>query len=56
MKYSAIILAAGSGKRTGLNINKILFKINVKILNIDYNKGRVSLTMKNLSQKEQLWK
>lgn len=30
MKYSAIILAAGSGKRTGLNLNKILYKINGK--------------------------
>ena len=30
MKYSAIILAAGSGKRMGLNVNKILFKINGK--------------------------
>ena len=30
MKYSAIILAAGSGKRTGLKVNKILYKINNK--------------------------
>lgn len=30
MNYSAIILAAGSGKRTGLNQNKILIKINGK--------------------------
>lgn len=30
MKYSAIILAAGSGKRTGLKVNKILYKINGK--------------------------
>lgn len=30
MKYSAIILAAGSGKRTGLNFNKILCEINGK--------------------------
>ena len=30
MKYSAIILAAGSGKRTGLNLNKILYKIKGK--------------------------
>lgn len=30
MKYSAIILAAGIGKRTGLNINKILYKIKGK--------------------------
>lgn len=30
MKYSAIILAAGSGKRTGLSLNKILYEINGK--------------------------
>ncbi len=30
MKYTAIILAAGSGKRTGLKINKILHEINGK--------------------------
>ena len=30
MKYSAIILAAGSGKRTGLKLNKILYEINGK--------------------------
>lgn len=30
MKYSVIILAAGSGKRTGLNHNKILVKIKGK--------------------------
>ena len=30
MKYSAIILAAGSGERTGLKLNKILLKINAK--------------------------
>ena len=30
MKYSVIILAAGSGKRTGLNHNKILQKIKGK--------------------------
>lgn len=30
MKYSTIILAAGSGKRMGLNVNKILFEINGK--------------------------
>ena len=28
MKYSAIILAAGSGVRTGLNLNKIMYQIN----------------------------
>jgi len=30
MKYSAIILAAGSGTRTGLKTNKILIKICLK--------------------------
>lgn len=30
MKYSAIILAAGSGKRTGLKLNKILYVIKEK--------------------------
>ena len=30
MKYSAVILAAGSGKRTGLKLNKILYKIKGK--------------------------
>lgn len=30
MKYSVIILAAGSGKRIGLNYNKIFFKIKGK--------------------------
>ena len=30
MLYSAIILAAGSGKRTGLKLNKILYEINGK--------------------------
>ena len=30
MKYSAIILAAGSGTRTGLKTNKILIKIGLK--------------------------
>lgn len=36
MKYSAIILAAGSGTRTGLDYNKILAKINNKKV-IDYS-------------------
>lgn len=36
MKYSAIILAAGSGKRMGLNYNKILLEINGKKV-IDYS-------------------
>lgn len=36
MKYSAIILAAGSGKRTGLKFNKILFKIKGKSI-IEYS-------------------
>lgn len=36
MKYSVIILAAGSGSRTGLNYNKILYKINGKRV-IDYS-------------------
>ncbi|MBN2605242.1 MAG: 2-C-methyl-D-erythritol 4-phosphate cytidylyltransferase [Bacilli bacterium] len=36
MKYSAIILAAGSGKRSGLEFNKILYEINGKKI-IDYS-------------------
>ncbi len=36
MKYSAIILAAGSGKRTGLKLNKTLYKINKKSV-IEYS-------------------
>lgn len=36
MKYSAIILAAGSGLRTGLNTNKILIMINGQRV-IDYS-------------------
>ena len=28
MKYSLILLCAGSGKRTGLHYNKIFYKIN----------------------------
>ena len=36
MKYSAIILAAGSGKRSGLKLNKILYKINDKSV-IEYS-------------------
>ncbi len=36
MKYSAIILAAGSGLRTGLNTNKILIQINGRCV-VDYS-------------------
>ena len=36
MKYTAIILAAGSGKRTGLEENKILYKIHKKRV-VDYS-------------------
>ncbi len=36
MKYSAIILAAGSGLRTGLNTNKILIQIHGQCV-IDYS-------------------
>ena len=36
MKYSAIILAAGSGLRTGLNSNKILIQINGRCV-VDYS-------------------
>lgn len=36
MRYSAIILAAGSGKRSGLEFNKILYEINGKKI-IDYS-------------------
>jgi 2-C-methyl-D-erythritol 4-phosphate cytidylyltransferase len=36
MKYSAIILAAGSGVRTGLSINKVLIEINGKRV-LDYS-------------------
>jgi len=36
MKYTAIILAAGSGVRTGLNYNKILYEINGKRV-LDYS-------------------
>ncbi len=36
MKYSAIILAAGSGSRTGLEINKVLVEINGKKV-LDYS-------------------
>lgn len=36
MKVSAIILAAGSGKRTGLKINKVLYEIKGKRV-IDYS-------------------
>jgi 2-C-methyl-D-erythritol 4-phosphate cytidylyltransferase len=36
MKYSSIIMAAGSGKRMGINQNKILLEINGKIV-IDYS-------------------
>jgi 2-C-methyl-D-erythritol 4-phosphate cytidylyltransferase len=36
LKYSAIILAAGSGKRTGLKLNKVLYKINEKSV-IEYS-------------------
>lgn len=42
MKYSVIILAAGSGVRTGLEYNKILYKIkgkNVLDYSIDYFKN-----------------
>jgi len=38
MKYTAIILAAGSGTRTGLKVNKILQKIHEKsVLNYSIN-------------------
>lgn len=30
MKYSCVILAAGSGSRTGLNYNKVFYKLNDK--------------------------
>jgi len=51
MKYSAIILAAGSGLRTGLNTNKILIMINgyrvidysLKFFENDPNCGEVIL-------------
>ena len=36
MKYSAVILAAGSGSRTGLKINKVLLEINGKRV-LDYS-------------------
>jgi len=36
MDYSAIVLAAGSGKRTGLKLNKILYTINGKSI-IEYS-------------------
>ena len=36
MNYSAIILAAGSGKRTGLKYNKVLYEIHGKKL-VDYS-------------------
>ena len=36
MKYTAIILAAGSGSRTGLDINKVLLEINGKRV-LDYS-------------------
>ena len=36
MDYTAIILAAGSGVRTGLNINKVLIEINGKRV-LDYS-------------------
>lgn len=36
MKYTAIILAAGSGVRTGLNYNKVFYKINDKRV-LDYS-------------------
>lgn len=36
MQISAIILAAGSGKRTGLKYNKVLFEINQKKV-LDYS-------------------
>lgn len=36
MRYTAIILAAGSGKRSGLDFNKILYKIKGKML-IEYS-------------------
>ncbi|MDD8049184.1 MAG: 2-C-methyl-D-erythritol 4-phosphate cytidylyltransferase [Thomasclavelia sp.] len=32
MNYSVIILAAGSGKRTGLNYNKMFYKIGLKTI------------------------
>ena len=35
MNCTAIILAAGNGKRTGLKYNKVLYEINGKKL-IDY--------------------
>lgn len=38
MKYSAIILAAGSSKRTGLNFNKVMLEINGKrVINYSLN-------------------
>lgn len=40
MSYSAIILAAGSGKRTGLKYNKVLYEIKGKKL-IDYSLDRL---------------
>ena len=36
MKYSVIILAAGSGSRTGLDMNKVLIEINGKMV-LDYS-------------------
>ena len=36
MKYTAIILAAGSGSRTGLDINKVLIEIKGKRV-LDYS-------------------
>ena len=36
MKYSAIVLAAGSGSRTGLGFNKVLLEINEKKV-LDYS-------------------
>jgi 2-C-methyl-D-erythritol 4-phosphate cytidylyltransferase len=55
MKYSAIILAAGSGLRTGLNTNKILIQINgrcvvdysLKFFQNDPNCGEVILVVSN---------
>ena len=42
MKYSAIILAAGSGLRSGLNFNKILLDINgQKVLEENYVDGKM---------------